>query len=293
MGTPDFFRARLDHMIDLRHPLAVLAHRMPWDHLERVLAPCFTRKSRSGSVRQFDGLFGPTVEVAGGGVSNAGRPRLPIRLMVALLYLKHAYNESDESLVERWAQDVYFQYFSGLAYFEARFPCDASQIGRFRTAIGEAGVEEILKATIDTAVSHKAVKPSELERVIVDTTVQEKAVSFPTDSRLLEIARYQVVKAAKAAGISLKQTLAAEGKALRRRAGGYAHARQFKRLHRVLKRQRTILGIVIREVRRKRVGLDSRHPAVIRLATVLERAEALRTQKPKDTCCISPSPISQ
>ena len=92
----------------------------------------------------------------------------------------------------------------------------------------------------------KAVRPSEFERVIVDTTVQEKAVAFPTDSRLLEVARYQVVKAAKAAGIELKQTLAREGKQLRRRAGGYAHAKQFKRLRRVLKRQRTVLGIVLR-----------------------------------------------
>jgi IS5 family transposase len=281
MSTPDFFRARLDHMIDLRHPLAVLGRRMPWDQIERALAPCFSRKNRIGSVREFDGLFGSTVEIAGAGISNAGCPRLPIRLM-ALLYLKHAYNESDESLVERWSQDVYFQYFSGLEYFEPRFPCDATQIGRFRTAIGEAGVEEILKATIDMAVSNKAIKLDEFERVVVDSTVQEKAVALPTDSRLLEIARYQVVKAAKAAGISLKQTLAAEGKTLRRRAGGYAHAKQFRRLHRVLKRQRTILGIVMREVRRKMVGLDPlQNAAMTRLMTVLARAEALRTQQPK------------
>jgi IS5 family transposase len=110
MSTPDFFRARLDHMIDLRHPLAVLAHRMPWNQIEHALAPCFSRKNRIGSVREFDGLFGPTAEIAGTGISNAGRPRLPIRLMVALLYLKHAYNESDESLVERWSQDVYWKW---------------------------------------------------------------------------------------------------------------------------------------------------------------------------------------
>ena len=282
MSTPDFFRARLDQMIDLRHPLAVLARRMPWDRIERELMPLLAHKNRPGVARQVFSLFGPSVQIAGSGISNAGRPRLPIRLMVALLYLKHAYNESDESLVERWSQDVYFQYFSGMEYFEPRFPCDATQIGRFRTAIGEAGVEEILKATIDTAVSSKAIKPAEFERVIVDTTVQEKAVAFPTDSRLLEIARYQVVKAAKAAGISLKQTLADEGKSLRRRAGGYAHAKQFKRLRRTLKRQRTVLGIVMREVRGKMVNLDPQHLAVIRLETVLERAHRLRTQQPKD-----------
>ena len=129
----------------------------------------------------------------------------------------------------------------------------------------------------------KAVRPSEFERVIVDTTVQEKAVAFPTDSRLLEVARYQVVKAAKAAGIELKQTLAREGKQLRRRAGGYAHAKQFKRLRRVLKRQRTVLGIVLREVRRKLAEATTKSPMMLaRLNTIIERAQRIRTQQPKD-----------
>jgi len=109
----------------------------------------------------------------------------------------------------------------------------------------------LLKATIDTAVASKVIKPAEFERVIVDTTVQEKAIAHPVDSRLLEIARHKVVAAAKRSGIALKQTFAKEGKTLRRKAGGYAHAKQFKRLRRVVKRQRTILGIVLREVQRK------------------------------------------
>ena len=77
------------------------------------------------------------------------RPKLSIRLMASLLYLKHANNLSDEALVERWSENVVWQYFSGMDYYEPRLPCDATQIGRFRTAIGEAGVEELLKATID------------------------------------------------------------------------------------------------------------------------------------------------
>ena len=82
----------------------------------------------------------------------------------------------------------------------------------------------------------KAVRPADFERIIVDTTVQEKAVAHPVDSRLLEIARGKVVQAAKLVGIALKQTLAREGKTLRRKAGGYAHAKQFKRLRRAVKR---------------------------------------------------------
>lgn len=281
--TADFFRARLDQMIDLKHPLAVLAVRMPWEQIEKSLAPCFAHKERSGKTIEGSDLFGQMVAVAGGGVSNAGRPRLTIRLMASLLYLKHANNLSDEAVVERWAQDVQYQYFSGMEYYEPRLPCDATQVGRFRTAIGEAGVEELLKATIDAAVETQAIKPVEFERVIVDSTVQEKAIAHPVDSRLLEVARHKVVQAAKAVGIDLKQTFAKEGKALRRRAGGYAHAKQFRRLRKVVKRQRTILGILIREAQRKRpqASPDSAMSAD-RLATTLERAERIRTQQPKD-----------
>ena len=283
MATDDFFRSRLDQMIDLRHPLVVLASRMPWCQLETVLSPAFARQSREGSVIEGDDLFGSTLQIAGSGTSAAGRPRLPIRLMAALLYLKHAFNLSDEELVARWSENVVWQYFSGLDYYTPKLPCDATQIGRFRTAIGEAGVEELLKATIDTAVQTKAVRPSEFERVIVDSTVQEKAIAHPVDSRLLEIARAKVVQAAKQVGITLKQTFVKEGQALRRKAGGYAHARQFNRLRRTVKRQRTILGIVLREVSRKLSTIsDGCATAIARLNTLLERAERIRTQQIND-----------
>ena len=251
MPTDDFFRARIDQMIDLSHPLAVLARRMPWESLEKALAPAFAHKDRKGRSVPGHDLFGPTLEVAGAGVSPAGRPRLAIRLMVSLLYLKHAFDLSDEALVERWSENVLWQYFSGREYYEHRPPCDPSQLSRFRKAIGEAGVEEILKASIDAAVQMKAIQPESFERVIVDSTVQPKAIAYPVDSRLLEIARGQLVKAAKDVGIALKQTFAREGRQLRRKAGGYAHARQFKRLRKVLKRQKTVLGRLIREVQRK------------------------------------------
>ena len=283
MATDDFFRARLDQMIDLRHPFAVLARRMPWSHIETALSPAFARKNVEGKVIADDDLFGGTVETADGGASPAGRPRLPIRLMSALLYLKHAFNLSDEELVERWAENVVWQYFSGQTYYEPRLPCDATQIGRFRKAIGEAGVEELLKATIDTAVTTKAVRPAEFERVIVDSTVQEKAIAHPVDSRLLEIARAKVVQAAKFAGVLLKQTFVKEGRELRRKAGGYAPAKQFKRLRRTVKRQRTILGIVMREIQRKLSTASTDRPnRITRLNTLLERAERIRTQQPKD-----------
>jgi len=107
--TDDFFRARLEQMIDLKHPLAVLASRLPWRQIETALAPSFVRKDREGKVIADSDLFGATLAIAGGGISAAGRPRLPIRLMAALLYLKHAFNLSDEELVQRWAENVVWQ----------------------------------------------------------------------------------------------------------------------------------------------------------------------------------------
>lgn len=276
MTTPDFFRARLDAMIDMKHPLAVLGRHMPWGEIERSLAPLFARKARMGRQREDADMFGPVAQVVTGGVSAAGRPRLPIRLMVALLYLKHAFNESDESVVERWAQDVLFQYFSGQDYYEHRLPCDPSQIGRFRRVLGEAGVEQLLKSTIETAVRLQAIKKAELQKVIVDSSVQEKAIAHPTDSRLLDVARDKLAELAKKLGVTPKQTFEREAAQLRRRAGGYAHARQFKRLRKVLRRQRTILGVLMRDVQRKMGTLAQ--DAHEQLQSMLDKAQRIHSQ---------------
>ena len=252
----DFFRNRLDQMIDLRHPLAVLANRMPWQEIEASLAQRWARQVKAGKkIEGFD-LFGPVAVVTGGGVSNAGRPRLPTRLMVALLYLKHAFNESDEEVIGRWGETPTWQYFSGNEYFEHRWPCDPTQLGRFRKLLGEEGVEELLARTMEAAVNLKLIAKKELARVIVDSTVQEKAVAHPTDSKLLETARAKVVEAAQANGIELKQTYAKEGHDLRFKAGRYAHARQFRRMRKAIKRQRTIVGRLEREVGRKMNALS-------------------------------------
>ena len=146
--TADFFRSRLDQMIDLRHPLVVLASRMPWQEIEDSVAHLFARRVRSGKTMVDVDLFGSTTSLVGAGASKAGRPRLPLRLMISLLYLKHAFNESDEGVVERWAETPTWQYLSGLEYFEHRWPCDPTAIGKFRRLLGEEGVEELLAQVI-------------------------------------------------------------------------------------------------------------------------------------------------
>jgi IS5 family transposase len=272
----DFFRNRLDQMIDLRSPLAVLASRMPWQEIEDGLAHHFERRVKAGKKIESVGLFGPEVKVVGAGKSNAGRPRLPIRLMVSLLYLKHAFNESDEGVVERWGETPTWQYFSGMEYFEHRLPCDATLISKFRKIIGEEGVERLLAQTISTALNLKMIAPSALETVVVDTTVQPKAIAHPTDSRLLEVARHKLVEAAKSAGIALKKTFDKEGKQLTRMAGRYAHAKQFRRMKKPISRQRTIVEKLIRQIQCRMSAAAQGLKSVISQA--LEKAQRIVAQ---------------
>jgi IS5 family transposase len=176
--TDDFFYSRFDQMIDLRRPLAVPVSRMPWQEIEASLSHRFARTGKE--IEDID-LFGAAaVALSAGGVSKAVRPRLPRRLIVPLLSLNHAFNESDEGLVETPT----WQYFSGQAYFEHRWPCDSTLWVKFRKPIGEEGVEELLARTIEAAMTMNLIAKKELSQVIVDSAVQEKAITHPTDSEL-------------------------------------------------------------------------------------------------------------
>ncbi len=248
-ATEDFFRLRLDHMIDLRHSLAVLSSRMPWQQIEASVAHIFSGKVRAGKKLSGIDLFGEQIQMSAV-KSNAGRPRVPLRTMIALLYLKHAFNESDEGVVLRWSETPVWQFFGGRAYFDQALPCDSTTLVKFRSLLGEDGVEELLAQTITAAVNMKLISPKELGTVVVDSTVQPKAIAHPTDSKLLETARQKLVEAAKDAGIDLKQTFAKEGRLLRFKAGRYAHAKQFKRMGRAIKRQRTIVARIARRMER-------------------------------------------
>jgi IS5 family transposase len=276
----DFFATPISGMINMQHPLAVLGSRFAWEDIESALKPSLAHQTRIGKTSTVTDLLGSHDVITSAGVSSAGRPRLNTRLMVSLLYLKHAFNFSDEDLVQTWSENIYWQHFSGMRYFEPRLPCDATQVGRFRKALGEAGVEELLAKTIETAVTAKALPIQSLERVIVDTTVQEKAIAHPTDSRLLDIARAKLVQFAKRSALPIKQTFERESKQHKRKAAGYAHAKQFKRMRKVIRRQRTIVGRLIRDIERQLTLKGDANN--VQYATLKHKAVQIQTQQKHD-----------
>lgn len=220
----DLFRTELVNLIDQRHELVWLAELINWQAFEAAWNP------------QFE--------------STTGRPALPTRRMAALLYLRHVYALSDEDTVERWCENPYWQHFSGERYFRHELPCDPSSLVRWRRRIGEEGCEWLLAHSIEAARRAGVVKTRSMEEVVLDTTVQEKAIAHPTDSRLLNRAREQLVGAAQRAGIALRQSYVRVGKAAEAQAGRYATpdgtggcgARSGSK---------TWLGRVIRDVERK------------------------------------------
>src|SRR6204780_5401994 len=191
-----------------------------------------------------------------GGVhrEEPARPPLPTRLMAGLAILKHTYDLSDEVLCERWVESPYYQFFCGEEFFQHRLVFDRSSLTRWRNRMGEARLRALLQESLSVAARTKAIKPSELSRVIVDTTVQPKNVTFPTDAKLLNRARENLVRLAQRHGVSLRQSYARVGKFALIQHQRYAHAKQFKRANRMLRKLRTYLGRVIRDIGRKIEG---------------------------------------
>ena len=201
-------------------------------------------------------------------VENVGRPGLPTRLVVGLHYLKHAFNESDESVVGRFLENPYWQYFCGFEYFQHELPLDPSSLVRWRRRLGPERLEKMLVQTLETAKRGKLLTQRHVEQVNVDTTVQEKAVAFPTDARLYHKARRALVRAAKERNIDLRQNYERVGKGALIMQGRYAHARQLKRAKQQTRRLRIFLGRVMRDIRRKCQAPDE---SLSRLLTISER----------------------
>ena len=230
----------LETMLDSKHPLFKLANMVDWSLFEKSFAPLFC--------------------------ADNGRPPKPIRLMTGLLMLKHLRNVSDEQVVAQFAENAYYQYFCGLEAFSTSAPCTSSELVHFRHRIGEEGVELILKESIRINLAMedrkregddrnkgrdgRGRKSDKEQTAFIDSTVQEKNVTFPTDSKLLNKIIDYCHKVAKAERIKVRQSYAREvqGLKLTQRFRGKSHSN--KKVAKADRRMRTIAGRLLRELLR-------------------------------------------
>ncbi|MEQ1956525.1 IS5 family transposase [Mesorhizobium sp. CN2-181] len=227
-GEQDLFRARLDQIINMRHELVRLAQAIDWPVLE----------ARFGAVYS----------------DGPGMPPLPTRLMAGLAILKHTFDLSDEVLCARWVENPYFQYLTGEEFFRHELPFDRSSMTRWRQRMGEERITILLQESLAVAVKSGAMKPADTRQVIVDTTVQPKNVMFPTDAKLIQRARERLVRLASKAGLGLRQTYVRVGKLSLIKHQRYAHAKQFKRAGKALRKLKTYLGRTVRDISRRIAG---------------------------------------
>jgi transposase, IS5 family len=247
-GSSDLFRARLDQIINLKHELVQLAGKIDWDWIDGAIAPLY---------------------------SDQGRPGIETRFVIGLLLLKHIYGLSDEAVCDRWVYDPYFQHFTGEEFFQHAFPHERSDLSHWRQRLGDK-LELLLAESLRVAHDAGALRTRDLKRVTVDTTVQPKAITFPTDAKLLHAAIKGLNRVAHQCGVQLRQSYLRVAKHAAMMAGRYAHAKQFKRHHRQLRLLRSRLGRIIRDVRRKIAGQAELELAFER---PLARAEQIRSQQ--------------
>ena len=224
-GQEDLFRSRLDQIINMNHELVRLGRQIDWRLIGNKLGEVYT--------------------------DEPGQPPLPTRLMAGMAILKHMHDLSDEEVLLRWVENPYFQHFCGEEFFRHAPPFDRSSMTRWRQRMGAERLEVLLQESLAVAVKCEAIDVKDLSKVIVDTTVQEKAITFPTDAKLMNRAREKLVKLAKQHGLKLRQGYPKVGKLALIKYQRYAHAKQFKRARRELRRLRTFLGRVMRDIERQ------------------------------------------
>ena len=238
-GAQDLFRSRLDQIINLKHALVTLSKKVSWSFIEEKCGEVYA--------------------------DGPGMPPLPTRLMAGLAILKYTFDLSDEELCDRWVENPYFQYFCGEEFFLHELPFDRSSLTRWRQRMGEERVAALLQESLSVAIRTGAMAPQDTRRVIVDTTVQPKNVMFPTDAKLLNRAREKLVTLAKKVGLDLRQSYTRVGKFALIKHQRYAHAKQFKRAGKSLRKLKTYLGRTIRDIGRQIAGDEQlqdifRHP---------------------------------
>jgi transposase, IS5 family len=249
----DLFESRLSELLNPDHELYRLSLIIDWITLEQELSCHFN--------------------------SAKGAPAKPIRLISGLFMLQHYYGLSDEATVQNWIENPYWQFFCGYDFMQWKFPIDPSSLSRWRSRLGEKGLKAILNATIRSAISIGIVNKNSFKRVIVDTTVMEKNIAYPTDCRLYLRSLEVMVRFAQENGIRLRQTYRRLGKRLARLFSRYSHARQMNRARRELKRLKTITGRVFRELERWSNQFKEQKEKVYAL---LEKVRKVLSQKRED-----------
>jgi IS5 family transposase len=245
----DLFRSNFKQILNPDHQLCLLADSIDWPGFDAQFVDCYS--------------------------DDMGRPGNAIRLMVGLHYLKHAFDESDESVIDRWVENPYWQYFCGFDYMQHECPIHPTSMVKWRQRVGAEKLESLLAETLRIALKDKQVTSQQLRKVTVDTTVQEKAIAFPTDARLYTKMLLRLINLSKKRGIQLRQTYIRKAPQLLKQQGRYAHARQFKRSRRCTKTLHTLLGRVVRDIGRKAIEIDPQ------LQEFLQRAEKLLSQTKK------------
>ena len=247
-GEGDLFRARLDQIINMKHELVQLGGKIDWDWIDREIAPLY---------------------------SDLGRPGIETRFVIGLLLLKHIYGLSDEAICERWVHDPYFQHFTGEEFFQHEFPHERSDLSHWRKRLGDK-LELLLAESLRVAHETGALRTRDLRRVTVDTTVQPKAITFPTDAKLLHAAIKGLNRLAGKCRVRLRQSYLRIAKRAAMMASRYAHAKQFKRHHRQLRLLRSRLGRIVRDIHRKIAGQPQLETA---FEGPLARAAQIRSQQ--------------
>ena len=247
-GSGDLFRARLEQIINMKHELVQLAGKLDWEWLDGEIAPLY---------------------------SDQGRPGVETRFVIGLLLLKHIYGLSDEGVCERWVHDPYFQFFTGEEFFQHSFPHERSDLSHWRKRLGDR-LELLLAESLRVAHASGALRTKDLARVTVDTTVQPKNITFPTDAKLLHAAIKGLNRLARKHAVQLRQSYLRIAKHAAMMAGRYAHAKQFNRHRRQLRILRTRLGRIIRDIHRKIADQPALQEA---FQWPLARASQIRSQQ--------------
>lgn len=245
----EIFKNRLSVQLNPDHPLFTLSKKIRWSVLEEAFEPLFS--------------------------STTGHPPLPVRLVTGILMLQHMEGLSDEDVVAKWVENPYWQFFCGYDYLQWDFPIHPTSLTHWRKRLGVEGIEKILQETITTGLSTNVIEKKDLQDVIADTTVMEKAIAHPTDSRLLNKAREKLVLLAQTHGIILRQTYKRVGKQAFWMAGRYGHAGQFKRMKKQMKKLKIYLGRVVRDIDR-RIKDNDLHQKIFN--DLLEKSKRLLTQ---------------